>query len=829
MKRSPDKIIKLFHDKLHTDRINKTHYYENEIQAHYLEILEIIVKDYPTYRRYFPKILDSLEQNNAVACSLHIFFSYYNDLLSQDEIHKLDLSILNERITKHTLKKFTQAFEEFLTSNTGCRISEVDFKLESFTKHEVREVVSFLITILQDDSHIIEWTAKECKNHILELSILRTLLESLGMSEYFYFVVSMFLNRLNSAEYFQAARDVAEEIIIASFKDDKPELGFLNSYQCYSRQGSIHAAILYANMSLHYMCCLRKPLIDKYIKEIIWESVKYFRDVGIYAYAIKIYESIPRSLQFSDYDKRAIDNSYFLCRLKAKHDEKLPNEVLYYLNKERESILCGGSKEAAPWLLILYNIRRIYSNADFSSIGLGFYLNVFESIVPKEFIEKYKNIINGNSIYNKNYLKISLIKLNETRSKADIVYDNNHALTIANRMIEHSFSVQDVEAILLAMMLKSDFSLIFQSKETSIFKPFELPDDDIQSLNSLYANEELPQKLSSSEHELIAWLAVTEGKVFQLSLIDGRFDFSILESFKWEVFHDLKKSYYFAGLSFNDEKKDIFGIDKVSPEEHLLQADEIKRKIDFCRLSSGKDSRTVLIVKDMELATFPHNLMLDEFGSFIHSTKPIANILSTEWYLSCKDENVINNDFTKSIWIPTEAGDLTLNKLYDTLKNELDIHQFNVFNQINMLSPVCSELNIICSHGDRDIASNQVIHPGSGPLDNLDKIIGSGKILIFFVCHSGSYKNEYFRNNITSIVKTYISLGYKAVIAPFWSLHVNIPQIWLNAFICSLNKGLSINYSVFMANKAIFKEYQTPAAWACMHLYGNPHLSIRHK
>lgn len=284
---------------------------------------------------------------------------------------------------------------------------------------------------------------------------------------------------------------------------------------------------------------------------------------------------------------------------------------------------------------------------------------------------------------------------------------------------------------------------------------------------------------------------------------------------------------YFSCLSFDDETKDHFGVRKVTPDEHLEKAKEIQKDLNFSRLSSTENASSILIVKDMELAKFPHNLMLDEHGSFVHAQKPITNILSTEWFIACKDDSNINNDFSKSIWIPTKSGDFTLNKLHDSLKSELEKHQFKVFNQIDIVSPLSSDLNIVCSHGAKDIASNQVIYPGDSPLENLGKIVGSGEILIFFVCHSGSYKNEYFRNNITSLVKTYITLGYKAVIAPFWSLHINIPKIWLSTFILSLYEGLSINYSVFKANKSVSEEYQTPAAWACMHLYGNPHLVIK--
>ncbi|MBU2537857.1 MAG: hypothetical protein KKH22_05420 [Proteobacteria bacterium] len=828
MKQSPEEIIKLFHNKLSSGRLRKiNHSQSEEIEELYFQILENLITDYPTYRKTLSTFLGSLEDNDAVAYSASIFFRLYEALITSKLIDKLDLSIFNEKATDKTLDKFFNQFEECLKSNETYRMSEFNFNPDNLSNQEVKEIVSFLVDYIQGDSKSIEWSEEQAQRNLLQLAILKSLLDSLNQSEYFYFVLSMFLDRLNSSEYFQAARDIAEESVFSSFKDGMPDLGFLNSYNCYSRQGSVHAAILYANLSLYCAHRYKKPILDKYFKGMIWESIKCFRDTGLYPLAIEIYKDIPKNIKFNDYERRAIDCTYFLCLIKTKKDNKVPNQILNYLHKEREAIFRAGIHEAIPWLLMLHNVKRIYPDSDFSETGLGFYINVLETIVPKESVNKQIDIIYGKSNKNKDYLKLSILKLNDTRSKNDIVYDNERALTIANRMIEDSFDEQDEEAVLLAMMLKSDFSLIFQPKHTSIVTPFKLPSSDLENFHSLYAeHEKLKQDLRLSKQEMIVWLAVTEGKVFQLSLINEKFVFSHLTSFKWDNFHKLKISNYFSGLSFDETKKDHFGVRNVFPEEHLLNAEKIKNKIDFSRLSATKKSCSVLVVKDMELAKFPHNLILDECGDFIHQTKPIANILSTEWYLSNKDDKEINNDFTKSIWIPTESGDFTLNMLFSSLEAELNKQKFNIFNDIEIISPISSELNIVCSHGDKDIATNEMLHYGDNHLSNIEKVLGKGKILIFFVCHSGSYKDEYFRNDISSIVKTYISLGYKAVIAPFWSLQVNIPAIWLKSFISSMNEGGSINNAVFMANQAVFHEYKTPVAWACMHLYGNPYLSI---
>jgi len=828
MNKSFDEIFDKFHRKLKTEFVYNINKFEYEILESYNQLLGILCIDYDTYRKYIPHMLYDVEHYGikSLSYSMHIFLELFNKLIATKTISKIDLSVFEEKITDHTYKKFIKLFEEKIKSSNRLRISEFAFDNHDLSNQEMKEIVSLIIDELQDSSRIINWKVEQADIIMMQMPFLRFFLNTLNNSELFYYSAGMFLDRLNTSEYFQAARDFSEELLISSFNDNVPEYGFFTAFRCYSNQKSVYAAILFANISLHCALNSGRPISNKYLQEVILQSIKLFRNAKLFPLAINIYNKIPSILEFSEYDRRSLDHTYFTCLL-SEHNSDLPDIILEYLHKERESILQAGIHESTPWLITLYNIQRLFPNADFSLSGLGFYLSVFEKIVPKETFEKYKDIVDGDSSKLKNYLKKSLIKLNETRNTSDIVHDNETALTIANRLIKNSFEKHDEEAILLAMMLKSDFSLIFQSKESKESAPFKLPNDKLGDLDTFYSDKKANKDISTDISKTYIWLTVTEGNVFQLSLHANSFYFNFLENWDWLIYDKLCKSGYFSSLSFDDTIKDKNGIREISKEEYIEQSIEIVKKINFCKTNIDKKTTTVYLIKDMELASFPHNLILDKEGSFVHLEKPVANILSTEWYLSCRDDSSIGNEFSKSIWIPTEEGDFTLNQLYGSLEESLDQYLFNVYKYAIIESPMSSELNIICSHGGADIASKQVLYPGNNPLLNLNHIIGNGKILIFFVCHSGSYQNEFFSNNITSIVKTYIKHGYRAVIAPFWALHVNIPKIWLPVFIQSLNKGVSIDLALFAANKAVYSKYQTPSAWASMHLYGNPHLVVK--
>lgn len=564
------------------------------------------------------------------------------------------------------------------------------------------------------------------------------------------------------------------------------------------------------------------PILDKYKHEVIWQSIKFFRDANLNKWAIDVYNGIPNGITFSAYEKRCIDFSYFSSRL-AILDEKLPSDLLDYLHKERENILDGETVECLPWLISLYNIKRSYPNSDFSDTGLGYYAKVFESIIPSEDYKRHKDIIFGDSEASKKELKISLKKLLKTRSISDFYYDNYTALMISSRMIQDSFLKQNIESVLLLMMVKSDYSILFAEEDGSEFSSFKVNYDDLNFIDSIYSDEKkVAQNLSKKNNE-ISWFAVSEEDVFQLILNEGDFTFHSLDKWDWKRFKELEKNSYFSELQFDDTIKDHNGVRQISNEEYLEASLDILKRVQFSDIKTTPSSKNLFVIKDMKLASFPHNLLLSN-NEFIHSKKGIANILSTEWYSSVKDQTYLNQDFSKSIWIPTEKGDFTLNHLFGSLEEQLSNQSFTIYQNSDLEKPINSDLNIICSHGSSEIAKKQVFYSSSQSPHEPGKIIGEGEILVFFVCHSGSYSKEYLRNNINSIVKSAIIEGYKAVIAPFWSLHVNIPKIWLSSFIESMNQGNQIVKSVFEANSAVAKKFPTPSAWAAMHLYGNPHL-----
>lgn len=823
-----DKVLDEFHQKMSFERINNSSEYESFLQKTYKEILFEISFNYENYRKYSPKLLSSLETNNShsIVYSIDLFFDLFYQLIFVKDFKTIDLSNLNNVGDKETIEKMLLIFDETYSRNSQQRISDGSFDISSLSIEDKNKMISLISWKIKEDSKQINWNQKLVKDTMIHLVFLRQLLVSLSNAELFYHIIGNFLDRLASSEYFQAGRDICEEIIISSYKDGIAELGFFNTFKFYSNTGSIHTSLFYANLGL--VCILQKepPYPDKYIKELIGQGMKLFRNVHLSNFSIKIFDSIPKELKLSNYEKRSLTHTY-LTNFLFLHDSKFPSLFLDFLNSEREQILSGGINDALPLLLTLYNVKKMYPNADFSQTGFGFYLNVFESIIPPDIIKKQKDIIEGKGVVLKEYLKESLIKLNETRYSTDFVYDNEQAIKISNRLIHYSVENGDAASFFLSMLIKSDYSILFRPKKGEELSLLILPDIDINSLDILYENQPVFIKsLPVSSNTSLSLLAFSEGKVYQLQLFNKEYQLSALSNWDYQSFKHLINDDFFINLRFSESIKDSSGVRLVSPEEYIEQEKEIASSIDFARLDINENAKSFFIVKDMFISNFPHNLFLNQKGDFIAKSIPVTNVLSTEWLLQTIGFTPLHKNYSKSIWIPTENGDFILNLLNSKIDSIVHHYKFNVFNQIELPKPLSSDINIVCSHGAKNISEVQVVFQENNPTYDLDSIIGKGKILIFFVCYSGSMKTEFFKNNVTSLVKRFIAKGYDSVVAPFWGLDATIPGYWLPEFLSSIDNGLNVSEAVFNANRKVYELYPTPAAWACLHLYGNPNLRI---
>lgn len=834
-----EQLIAEFRQKATHDKLLESNLYANDILNLYSRVLQELQVDYDVYRKNIARFLGTLEEMDVTAISIGIkvFLDLEPTVTGKKNLLSPDNSFIDVQLDDVAIKKLEKSLSESLSQDNKVSIHNFKINIDTFSVDELKSLAAFFVRKLQYDAANPKWAIADVQDWIMHLAVLRRVFLKLNNVEAFYHSTGIFLDRLASSDFFQIGRDVCEELLISSFIDSVSELGFFNSFRFYSITKNAQAALVYANITLG-ITLNKEPVSNRFIREIVWQSMKMFRGINLPMFAIQVYARSPNLVFSSDYEKHSLDHTYFTILLSIK-DPGLPYEIYDYLNKERESILSGDEHEATPWLVTLYNIKRLYeSNKDQIQL-LEQYIRILEHIVPQEVSRRYKSIVQGTTNELKLYLLDSLDKLYYTRNVQDFVYDNDSAITLSGRLIPSCVEENDAGGFLLAMVARSDYSILFQPKETAPTAPvMPLPNDDGEIIYKKYVDKaKLPSVFKLKQDEEITWLSLVEGKLYQLFLTNDVFHFCKSSAWINSVYREAINSDLFANLIFDDVTKDKQGgVRQVYYEEHEQAEVDLAKKLSFAQIDTHPSSFAHFVIKDMELAKYPHNLFINRSGQFIHRTKAVANIISSEWFAENGGQHKLSTNYSKSVWIPVQSSDFALNYLYSGIESSLRDNQFNIFEELELAAPINADINIVCSHGASNISEIQIVSqriPGDNPNEsvehftfNLDSIVGSGKILIFFVCHSGSMRLDFFKNNISSLVKRYLSEGYGAVIAPAWALHVFVPKIWLPVFLHNMSDGQDINTSVFEANKAVYKVFPTPAAWACLHLYGDPYLTF---
>ncbi|MEC5172133.1 hypothetical protein [Chryseobacterium nepalense] len=793
----------------------------NSFKKLFFEIVDDFSQSYEKCRNDIPDFLNIFEVNKEEGISLlvFIFMQKYNEVISKKNIAKIDINPLKQDVNKEETEDFKKLLYKLYSDGSPIRISEIiNFVDDNYSENQKTKFSSLILDTLQSTSSKHQISSSDLENYSTLLVIQRSLLHQNVLINAFHLInCGLVLDKAVMSEFNQTARDIAEELLLTSYNDSLQELGYFNSFRTYANLNSIATALVYGIVSMH-LALKKDKITDIYLKEIIWVSLKLFRNLGFDNIVEEIFQNIPNTILFDSYTKRAITHTYFTNLLK-KSDPKLPSLVLDFFQEYREEVFNGGEHDALPWLNTLYHIKRFYPKADFSRSGLGFYLEVLEQIVSKESIKLLKDIVDGNSNELKNKLKESLYKLSATRNSSDYANDNTLAIQIASRLTPDAVKNNDFEALLLAMLVKTDYSFVFEPKDSSTLMKLEIENFDEEKFKEFFDDYPTIVEKIKQYHEIgIVWIISSEEKCFYMHFNDD-FKADSLLSWDYDSYRKLIKSNYFSSFSFQETKKSRGTIIEVFPEELLEESDNLKKDFSFIKFDFP-NKKEILAILDMSIAEFPHNLLQNEKGNFQYLETPICNILSLEWFLN-HHKSKLKKNFEKSIWIPTEGGDFTINLLYSGLENTLNEFSFQTNTDLNVKEPINSDINIICSHGDENISLTQMIFPNENPLFNLSSVVGKGKILIFFVCHSGSVKKTPFQNSISSLVKNYINKGYSAVIAPFWALHVNIPPIWLPVFLECLERGMNVNSSVHIANLEVYNKYPHLAAWACLHLYGD--------
>ncbi len=790
---------------------------------------EIRGNSYDEYVKNYRIMLNILEDENY--SFLIISTDVYNKLITElikdsaenekyldNSIFDIDIDSFSEDDIIKIAKKCYNLLEQ--KEGNNLVVTEENFDIKGITDDEKKIFIAITLHSIESEANKLVWSKDDFGSILNNLVISRAFAKSLKNVKIFYFLCGSYLDRLITSDLNQSARDFTEALVKYSFIDEICYNGFLKGFQCYSRLRNPFIAIFYLNLSL-YDALQQKNFTAEYLKKIVEEGIKFFRNIGNFALALKHYSKFPIDRWFKDYEKRSLEIVYYSILLKKK-DPDFEVKIINYLNTNRELLIKKGELEVKPWLILINNAIILCGESDL----LTQYKNLFKSMCNFDESIVHKSLIEGGLVNYKNAIKHIIKNISNTRYEYDLRNDNEVGIIVSNNLVREGVNKSDLEAVFLGMVLKSDYAITFNEQQYNKFEPM-YKTRDFTTLETLY-NDPCQTKKLILRNQLVSLIILASDmkNAFTIHFTANVTDFKKLGNDFIQFYKNLIKNDFFLGLVFNSETKDFAGNREKNKDELEREEVNIINKTKNLALSSNKFSNEIFVVKDMGFAQYPHNLLLTANNDLLAKDHPITNILSIEWYLENIHNSAIKTEYTKKIWIPTKAGDLTIAKLYSSLEQILTGKNFDIDNEVYPINNKVYDLQIVCSHGAKDIAINKVIVPADGYAYAMSGILSAGKILILLVCFAGSYKKYNFGNDISSIVKSAIKNGYKAVIAPAWALNICIPPIWLETFLDSFNRGTPISYAVFEANKRVLDKYPSPKAWACMHLYGNPTLKL---
>lgn len=99
----------------------------------------------------------------------------------------------------------------------------------------------------------------------------------------------------------------------------------------------------------------------------------------------------------------------------------------------------------------------------------------------------------------------------------------------------------------------------------------------------------------------------------------------------------------------------IYSKDNAELEQ---EAEALKQKLAACKIPVKEGAERLLIAKDMDVAAYPHQLLLDSNGDkFVGCQLPSCNIISTEVFIKTNFEEPLHKDFT-CVRIPVDTRSL---------------------------------------------------------------------------------------------------------------------------------------------------------------------------
>jgi hypothetical protein len=798
-----EKLRQLLFNEIHVLIIQgKNH---NEIVSLFGELFSIAEESSDSYVLVFNSIICLDGYHDLIVAHLFNHFKNNIDKLIATET-EISPSWFTQRLEQKDFESISKEFnslKEFI-KQSGALLNNLDEPIEipaTVNKSRLIHFVYFNIFGCIRRTDCISNNNRQIKE---DLTILCNLVRNEAGEERIYLLISDVIQALQNSQQFQAAREIADIALKQSSRVNKIYGAFV-FVDFYNRSNNALATLI--NLNFLVFLFLHGAFISKLLlHQIYWQLLVFCRNQRPYVDYGKTFYSKIYNDQLSFEDKNMYSAAYFYM-LANIYDNTLPQLLFDFLGKHVEEFKSAPADLKLSWFVLLMRIKKEQNEFGLFDVQkLEKLIEYFKSSLPSDQTKKYDNYLFGDLQTKKNDLGKAFQDLSLITNKKDFVSENKFAISLANGLLKESAMSADFNGYLLSMIVKADLSSVFEIKNEFL----------LQNNKPGFLNQQV--ELIQFYRDFNFIILGNDGETTHPLYFGNKILF--VRNKEWTIRSN--KTFFdstVSKLSFRPGYAD-------AATEYANSKSQLYNSLIFS-VFPEIFTNEVLVVKDMELGYFPHNLLIDPEG-FVLDRFPISNILSLEW-LTTKLKLTTKLQFDISMWIP-----IGLAFEFAILNNQLEQlvidNSIKLENSPTVPSKLSSSINILVAHGSNNISNFPALHfsnvTDNTTLDDLDSVIGDGKVLILFVCHGGQAKPETFRNQVSSLPTYYLSKGYEAVIAPFWSLSTEIPPKWLPEFMQSLKAGMKISTAVWNANQKVKEKFDTPSAYACMHLYGNPFMAI---
>ena len=525
---------------------------------------------------------------------------------------------------------------------------------------ERKKCIEFAFDCIQTCGQQTEWSADVMSMHYKIFHVLYCISKYDSLMRLFFYYANSMIDCMPSVDL-QTTRDFTESIIKIGYAEHMEADAYLSASRAYTLCHNVIAGLFYLHIAITSIKQTDRQLSKDDVFEILWLMMKILRELR--GYLDSIYTATVRKFKdfhFSDYNVLCFMLTAFSVRLQNRQ-RQVVSEILDFMNEYRETIMQNMKHSNMQWHSIVCGVETIFP--DLFNEQFKMYKSLFFATINPTGNEKTLDIIKGENLAQ--HLLKTLSQLEETRDSKDYATDNRNALLIANKLLPQSVEQSNVEDFILSMRVKSDFTYIFKDTYiTSTTRKLELKDDKPGDYKILYRDrKKLLDFLCLEPYDSMLWIGDCYGKFYYMSLKGEEYRLGELN--EWDNLNGQQLSRYVSDLQYITDAQDSHECWYVKSAQEFEDEDRA-----FCEhfghhiLPVPVDTRRFLIVKDVELSGFPHQLLSSNNECFIGEKMPSANVISTEYLILSNLSNNITADSRPNVWIPLDSEDIALNRLW---------------------------------------------------------------------------------------------------------------------------------------------------------------------